>query len=93
MDCAVAISLLGGCDNNWIYQNGIYNGSVQGGVAATNEGIDTTGGRENMVYGNWLSCLLPGPGAGDLNDFCSAAATDAWVGNYCMNGPTTTNPT
>lgn len=91
-DCAIAMSLLGGSDNNHIWGNRIYNGNAQGGGAATNEGINTTGGDQNMVTGNWFSCLLP-VGAGDWNDLNTAAATDAWVGNYLLNGMNVTNPT
>lgn len=92
-DCDVAVSLLGGCDDNQIWNNKIYNGNAQGGAAAANEGIDTTGGNRNMVSDNDFSCLLPGPGNGDWDDLNSAAATDAWTGNRCLNGPNTTNPT
>ena len=92
-DCDVAISLLGGCDDNQIYRNSIYNRNAQSGAAATNEGIDTTGGARNQVFDNYLSCLLPVPANGDLDDLNSSAATDSWVGNRCMNGLQTTNPT
>lgn len=71
----------------------IYNDNAEAGNAAANEGIDTTGGSDNMVCGNYLSCLLPGPGNGDFNDLNSASATDAWIQNFCLNGPSTTNPT
>lgn len=93
-DCGTAaIALLGGSDENHIYRNAIFNANAQGGGLATNEGINTTGGVRNMVYDNYLSCLLPVPANGDLNDFCTAAATDAWIGNHCMNGLQVTNPT
>lgn len=92
-DCAIAISLLGGCDHNHIYANRIYNRNAQGAGAAANEGINTTGGAENMVCDNWFSCLLPVPANGDWDDLNTAAATDAWVGNWCMNGLAISNPT
>ena len=92
-DCAIAISLLGGCDHNHIYSNRIYNRNAQTAAAAANEGINTTGGAENMVCDNWFSCLLPVPANGDWNDLNTAAATDAWVGNHCMDGLAVTNPT
>lgn len=92
-DCAVAMQLLGGVDRFHIFRNSIYNSSAQAAAAATNEGINTTGGRENMVFDNWFSCLLPVPANGDWNDLNTAAATDAWVGNHCMNGLAVTNPT
>jgi len=92
-DCAIAISLLGGCDDNVISNNKIYNSSAQGAAAAANEGINTTGGDRNMVANNYFSCLLPVPANGDYDDLNTAAATDAWVGNHCMNGLAITNPT
>ncbi len=93
MDAAFAIWLLGGSSNNDIHHNSIYNGSAEAGAAATNEGINTTGGAQNMIYENKLSCLLPVPANGDLDDFNSAAATDAWMANMCLNGFSVTNPT
>jgi hypothetical protein len=92
-DCAVAMELLGGVDEFHIFRNSIYNANAQGGAAATNEGINTTGGAQNMVYDNTFSCLLPVPANGDWNDLNTGAATDAWVNNHCMNGLATTNPT
>jgi hypothetical protein len=92
-DCALAMSLLGGCDDAMIWNNSIYNANAQSGAAAANEGINTTGGRQNQVFNNYFSCLLPVPANGDWNDLNTAAATDAWIGNHCMNGLATTNPT
>lgn len=92
-DCGTAaISLLGGCDDNWIYNNAIFNRSAQTGAAATNEGINTTGGTRNMVFGNYFSCLLPVPANGDYSDLNSSSATDAWINNHCLDGPSTTSP-
>jgi len=88
-----AIALLGGAGANRIYNNTIYNGNAEAGAAATNEGINTTGGNDNIIHNNFLSCLLPVPANGDLDDFCTAAATDAWIGNHCLNGLQVTNPT
>jgi len=81
-----------------IDHNQIYNYDAARGVAATNEGINTTGGGMNIVHENVLSCLLPVPAVGDYDDFCSGNAaapneTDAWIQNYCLDGPSTTNPT
>ena len=87
-----AISLTAG-DRFYVLRNVVFNTDAQNGAAATNEGIDTTGGGLNVVAHNILSCLLPVPANGDYNDFCTAAATDAWIQNYCMDGPSTTNPT
>ena len=94
IDCATAaIALLGGADDNFIYGNRIYNGNAQAAGVATNEGINTTGGARNMVTGNWFSCLLTVPAAGDIDDLCTGSATDAWTGNYCTNGLLVTTPT
>jgi len=93
MDCAIAISLLGGADNNEIYDNILYNASAAGAAAAANEGINTTGGSDNIVTNNWLSCLLPVPANGDLDDFCTSAGTATWIGNHCSNGLQVTDPT
>lgn len=92
-DCAIAIALLGGADDNVIKGNQIFNTNAQAGAVATNQGINTTGGATNLVIGNWFSCLLPVPANGDYDDLNTAAATDAWVGNHCMNGLAITNPT
>ncbi len=70
----------------------IYNANAQGGGAATDEGLITTGGSENQVIGNYFSCLLP-VGVGDWDDLNSAAASDSWAGNFLMNGMNVTNPT
>lgn len=93
-DCGTAaVALLGGAGNNHIYRNRIFNTNAEAGAAATNEGINTTGGTSNLITDNYLSCLLPVPANGDLDDFCTAAATDAWVANHCLNGLQVTNPT
>lgn len=91
-DCAAAMSVQGMQDSE-IVQNRIFNASAQGGAAATDEGIDTTGGDNNLVADNWFSCLLPVPANGDWNDLNTANAGDAWVNNHCMDGDSVTNPT
>ena len=91
-NCAVAMAV-NGLDDSEIMSNRIYNANAQAGGAATNEGIDTTAGSNNQVMDNYLSCLLPVPAAGDLDDFCTAAASDAWAGNFCLDGLQVTNPT
>jgi len=88
-----AIALLGGGDDNYIHNNLIYNTNAEAGAAATNEGINLTGGTNNLVTLNSFSCLLPVPANGDWDDLNTAAATDAWVQNYCLDGPNITNPT
>lgn len=91
-NCAAAMAV-NGLDDSEILSNRIFNANAQGGGAATDEGIDTTAGSTNLVADNWLSCLLPVPAAGDYDDFCTAAATDAWINNHCLDGDTVTNPT
>ena len=70
----------------------IFNANAQGGGAATDEGLITTGGSNNMIVDNYFSCLLP-VGVGDINDLCTGAASDAWVGNHCQNGLVVATPT
>lgn len=84
---------LNNTDDSHVFHNAIYNAAAQSGAAATDEGIITTGGGTNQVYDNFFSCLLPVPAVGDYNDLNTAAATDAWINNHCMNGDATTNPT
>lgn len=91
-DCAVAMALQG-ADHCQIHGNRIFNGNAQGAAVATNEGIDTTNGGDNIVSDNWFSCLLPVPANGDYDDLNTAAATDAWINNHLMNGDAVTNPT
>ena len=92
-DCTVAMAILAGSDNNYIYRNQIYNASAEAGAAATNEGINLTGGAANVVADNFFSCLLPVPANGDYDDLNTTGATDAWINNHCLNGDATTNPT
>jgi len=81
-------------DDCHIYENSIYN-SVAAGLAGapTNTMIDLTGGNDNQVHHNTLSCILPAAVAWDYNGCNTAGTDDAWMQNYCMNGPNTTNPT
>ena len=91
-NCTVAMAL-NGADDCRIWKNQIYNANAQSAAVATNEGIDTTNGNRNMIYDNSFSCLLPVPANGDWDDLNTAGATDAWIGNHCMDGLTVTNPT
>lgn len=74
-----------------IDQNQIFNALAQAGAAATDEGIDTSGGGFNLVHHNVLSCDL-GVAAGNYGDFCNSAGTDAWIQNQLMDGVSITNP-
>lgn len=76
-----------------IYGNSIFSALAQSAAVATDVMINTASGARNLVYDNYLSCLLPVPANGDYNDCNSASATDAWINNHCMNGPAVTNPT
>ena len=92
-DCSIGAMTLGDAVSSHIYNNRIYNADAENGAACPDEGIDTTAGSNNMVCDNYFSCVLPGPGNGDWNDLNTATATDAWVQNFCLNGPNVTNPT
>jgi len=76
-----------------IYENSFYNVNAATGVAAPDAFIDTGSGAgsRNFVHNNKLSCAL-GAGAGGYDNTCSASGTDAWVQNFCLNGPTVGNP-
>lgn len=91
-DCTTAAMALRGSDRSAIYRNSIYNSNAQAGGAATDEGIDTTGGIENQVYDNYFSCILPVAAPGDWDDLNTGAVTDAWVGNHLTNGLAVTTP-
>ena len=92
-DCATAAMSLAGLDDSFVEHNRIYNAAAQGGGAATDTMIFTTGGSSNIVSQNVLSCILPAAAPGDYDDSNTASATDAWISNFCMNGPSATNPT
>lgn len=74
-----------------IDHNQIFNALAQAGAAATDEGINTSGGGFNIVHHNVLSCDL-GVAAGNYGDFCNSAGTDAWIQNQLMDGVSITNP-
>jgi hypothetical protein len=94
-DSGGAMTLLSDSDNNHIYGNAIYNASALAAAAAAGEGINlAAGGGNNMIFNNWFSCLLPVPANGDFDDLNNpGAATNAWVQNFCIDGPTVAAPT
>jgi len=92
-DCTTGAIWLPQADRCNIYDNTIYNATAQGGGAAANCMINLTGGSRNSAHHNTMSCLLPVPANGDYDDCNTAGATDAWVSNWCMDGPSVTNPT
>lgn len=76
-----------------IHDNHLYNATPVGAGASANLFINTSAGRGNLVHSNAMSCLLPVPANGDYDDCNSAAPTDAWINNLCLDGPSITNPT
>jgi hypothetical protein len=92
-DCVAHAMDLPHLADSHISGNSIYNTNAQAAGAATDEGITTAGGLRNQVFNNYFSCVLPVAAPGDYNDLNTAAATDAWIGNHCMNGLAITNPT
>lgn len=92
LDIGTSAMALNGCGNTTIFRNSVFNSNAVGGGAATDEGIDLTGGADNMVYDNYLSCILPAAAPGDYDDLNTAGAGDAWINNHCLNGDAVTNP-
>ena len=91
--CGTSNLSLEGATECVVAGNRIYSSNAQGGLAATNELIDTAAGGRNIVTGNALSCILPAAAPGDYNDACTSSATDAWIHNLLLNGISVTNPT
>jgi hypothetical protein len=84
---------LGEAVESEVYNNRFYNATAVAAGAATNCMITTAAGARNFVHHNTMSCLLPVPANGDYNDCNSSSGTDAWVENYCIDGPTVARPT
>ena len=82
-------------DRCHVYENYIYNTLAASGNAGTvaNCLINFTNGSRNLVHHNTLSCVLPAAVAWDYDATCTAAGNDSWNSNWCMNGPSVTNPT
>jgi hypothetical protein len=91
-DCVKAATLLN-LSNSQVFHNRFYNVDAQNGVAATDDGLVTTGGSQNMICDNYFSCILPAAAPGDINDFCTGSNSDAWIFNHCINGQLVTTPT
>lgn len=79
--------------NSEIDHNRIYVADAVAANLSTDRMITTASGANNFVHHNTMSCLLPAAANGDYDDCNSSAATDAWVHNYCLNGPSVTRPT
>jgi len=59
----------------------IYNNWIQGTAGGTNNFIDLTGGANNLVANNYLSCTIA-----QYDVTCSDAGSGAWINNHCTNG-------
>ena len=92
-DCGTSAMWLRQVDDSEVWGNSIYNRTALGAGLATDEGITTANGTNNMVFDNYFSCLLPVPANGDLDDLCTSVASDAWVGNHCIDGLVVARPT
>jgi hypothetical protein len=82
-DCAVAVALLGGSDNNSIHANRIY-----GDGTGANNMVDLTAGADNIVTDNYLACTVA-----QYDTTCSDATSGAWLFNHCTNGEPVAPPT
>lgn len=67
----------------------IHGNVITGDPTGTRNLIDLTGGAENMVSDNWLSCTLAQYA---LPNTCAGGAGDLWVRNHCQDGETGANP-
>jgi len=84
VQCADAIDLEDS-DNCVIHGNRII-----GNPAGAANYIDLTGGSDNVVSDNWLSCTLAqytGPGG-----TCDDATSGYWLNNHCLDGDTVSVP-
>ena len=91
-NCSTGAMWLGDSESGAIHDNRIMNHDAAIGAAATNEGINTTGGGDNIVSDNYFSCAMPVAAPGDWADLNSGVADDGWAGNYVMNGMPVTVP-
>lgn len=82
MDVTVAVAILSGEHNQ------ILDSAIQGAGAGVNNMINLTGGADNLVSGNYLSCTIA-----QYDTTCSDATSGSWGGNHCANGDTTAAPT
>lgn len=65
----------------------IFRNRISGTAGGTNNFIDLTGGGNNLVSENVLSCSLA-----QYDVTCSDSTSGAWVNNWCIDGPTVANP-
>lgn len=87
--CALNLEDADDCE---VFGNRIFNtAAATGGLASLNTMINLTGGFTNLVHHNVLSCRL-GAALGQYDDANGAGTNDAWIQNFCMNGPNVLNP-
>ena len=67
--------------------NDIYGNRILGNPGGAGNMIDTHGGGNNLVHHNTLSCSKA-----QYAVTCLDGAADAWIQNYCIDGPTVANP-
>ena len=82
LDVTAAIVITAG-DHNQILGN-----SIQGAGGGANNMINLTGGADNLVSDNYLSCTIA-----QYDTTCSDATSGTWGGNHCADGDTTAAPT
>ena len=70
------------------YYNTIAHNTIQGAPAGVNNMINLTGGGNNLVCNNCLSCSIV-----QYDTTCSDSTSGSWGGNRCSNGDTTAAPT
>lgn len=66
----------------------IKDNAIYGAAGGTNNMIDLTGGADNLVVDNYLSCTIA-----QYDTTCSDATSGAWLHNMCNNGIPAAPPT
>jgi len=82
LENTATIAIVNGANNQ------ILNNAIEANPAGTNNMINLTGGANNLVSGNSLSCTIA-----QYDTTCSDATSGSWGGNSCANGFTTAAPT
>ena len=90
LDVDISALSLRGADDCEIFGNRIFEATAAGGGVATDRMIDCTpvaGSGNNLVHHNTLSCTKA-----QYPVTCKDGTVDAWVENWCVDGPTVGNP-
>jgi len=82
MECTTAITITGATDCT------IHGCTINGNAAGANTMINLTGGSDNLVSGNMLSCTIA-----QYDTTCSDATSGYWVNNWCTDGSPVAPPT